>query len=91
MGLFDIFKTKKTGPELYWKQMDLIEGADVGFYIKRILADNSKSKGYIYIHEEPYEFAYGNMSDIVPNSIMHDPVSELWGTEENGIIYFKLV
>ena len=56
MGLLDIFKTKKKGPELYWKQMDLIEGADVGFYIKKILADNSKLKGYIYIHEEPYEF-----------------------------------
>lgn len=90
MGLFDKFKKKKE-PALYWKRIELIGGATVGWYIKRILKDNAKDEGIIYLNEDAYRFAYGNMSDIVPPDLMNGTVSELLGAEEDGMLYFKIV
>lgn len=93
MGLFDAFKKKK-GPDIYWKQMDLIAGtASVEYYIKRILKDNIKDKGVIYLNDDYYMFSYGNLNDIVPPAVMSNAVKELHGAidDTDGTLYFKIV
>jgi len=93
MGLLNVFKKKK-GPEIYWKQMDLIaDTALVEYYIKRILRDNVKDKGIIYLNDDYYMFSYGNLNDIVPAEVMSKAVKDLYGAcdDTDGTLYFKII
>ena len=91
MGFFDKFK-KKDQPIILWKKMDLIPGGMcVGDYVRRILKDNNKCIGYIYLNDDPIGFAYGNLSDIIDPNLYGNLVKEIYGSEEDGVVYYKLV
>ena len=96
MSIFDRFKKK--GPEIFWQKLDLIPGGMlVGDYVKRILKDNNKVEGYIYLNDEPISFAYGNLQDIISPSLYDNTVLAIYGyiddtklNNDKDVYYFKL-
>ena len=57
----------------------------------RWLQDNNKCTGYIYLNDDPIGFAYGNLSDIIDPNLYGNLVKEIYGSEEDGVVYYKLV
>lgn len=96
MSIFDRFKKKE---EIFWQNLELIPGGMlVGDYVKRILKDNSKVEGYIYLNNEPIAFAYGNLCDIINPQLYDHTVTAIQGyiddtktKSDKDIYYFKLI
>lgn len=97
MGIFDMFKKKE--PEIFWKDLDLIPGGMlVGDYVKRILKDNSRVEGYIFLNDKKIKFSYGNLADIIDPQLYNNPVKAIQGyiddtkrVSDKDIYYFKLI
>lgn len=95
MGIFDRFKKKE--PEIFWKDMELIPGGMlVGDYVKRILNDNNKVEGVIYLNDKPIKFAYGNLTDIIDPKLYNNQVTAIQGYIDDTkppkeVYYFKLI
>ena len=89
MSIFDKFKKKEQVIDLREMQI-IVAGASVRFYIKKILADNNKCSGFIYLNDYPIPFSYGNLGEIIDPVCYDYEVIKLYGAEVDGKLYFKL-
>ena len=90
MSIFDKFKKKEQ--VIDWRETQIfVAGASVRFYIKKILADNDKCSGFIYLNDYPIPFSYGNLGEIIDPVCYDYEVIKLYGAEVDGKLYFKLV
>lgn len=90
MSIFDKFKKKEQ--VIDWREMQIVvAGASVRFYITKILADNDKCSGFIYLNDYPVPFSYGNLGEIIDPVYYDYEVIKLYGAEVDGKVYFKLV
>lgn len=69
MGLFGN-KKKKDEREPKWVEVDLLaSNMSVRDYVLRILRDNPKTSGFIYLNEDAVPYAHGNLGEIIPPAL----------------------
>jgi len=89
MSIFDKFKKKEQ--VIDWRETQIIvAGASVRFCITKILANNDKCSGFIYLNYYPIPFSYGNLGEIIDPVCYDYEVIKIYGAEVDGKLYFKL-
>lgn len=88
-SIFDKFKKKEQVINLHEMEL-LVVGASVRFYVTRILKDNDRSSGFIYLNDLPIPFSYGNLGEIIDPAYYDYEVLKLYRAEVDGKLYFKL-
>lgn len=70
MGAFDFLRKNKPMAKINWHTEDRLIHLPIDFIIKKEVLADSHAIGVIYIQGNPYNYSYGNLSEIIPHSIL---------------------